>query len=85
MLLAGLVAIAGATSRTDSLLRAARGAHSVLSGALTGGFARAFTVGAGFAVLGIVLALLFVQNSRPATTDDTAAADAEESLAPTAA
>jgi predicted MFS family arabinose efflux permease len=74
-----------AASRTDSLLRAAHGAHSALSGALTDGFARAFTVGAGFAVLGIVLALLFVRNSRPAAGDEIVSADAEESLATTAA
>ena len=60
-----------ATSRTDTLLRAAHGAHSALPGALTDGFSRAFIVGAGFAVLGIVLALLFVQNSRPAAGDKT--------------
>jgi hypothetical protein len=72
-----------ATSRTDSLLRAAHGAHAALPGALTDGFSRAFLVGAGFAVLGIVLALLFVQSSRPAA--GTAHADAEEPLATTAA
>ncbi|MEA2397633.1 MAG: hypothetical protein QOK25_1189 [Thermoleophilaceae bacterium] len=74
-----------ATSRTDSLLRAVHGAHSALAGALTEGFSRAFIVGAGFAVLGIVLALLFVQNSRPAAGDEIASADAEGSLATTAA
>jgi hypothetical protein len=74
-----------ATSRTDSLLRAAHGAQSALPGALTDGFSRAFTVGAGFAVLGIVLALLFVQNSRPATGNEAVGADADESLATTAA
>jgi EmrB/QacA subfamily drug resistance transporter len=72
-----------ATSRTDSLLRAAHGAHSALPGALTDGFSRAFMVGAGFAVLGIILALLFVQNSRPAAGDEIVSADAEESLATT--
>jgi EmrB/QacA subfamily drug resistance transporter len=74
-----------ATSHTDSLLRAAHGAQSALPGALTDGFSRAFIVGAGFAVLGIVLALLFVKNSRPVSGDQTASADAEESLATTAA
>jgi mannose/fructose/N-acetylgalactosamine-specific phosphotransferase system component IIC len=42
-------------------------------------------VGAGFAVLGIVLALLFVQNSRPAAGDESVSAKAEESLATTSA
>jgi hypothetical protein len=42
-------------------------------------------VGAGFAVLGIVLTLLFVQNSRPAPGDESVSADARESLAASAA
>jgi hypothetical protein len=58
---------------------------AVIAAYLTGGFPRAFIVGAGFAVLGIVLALLFVQNSRPAAGDEIASGDAEESLATTAA
>jgi predicted MFS family arabinose efflux permease len=74
-----------ATSRTDTLLRAAHGAPSALPGALTDGFSRAFTVGAGFAVLGIVLALLFVQNSRPATGDEIVGANGEGSLVTTGA
>jgi len=74
-----------ATSRTDSLLSAAHGAQSAVPGALTEGFSRAFIVGAGFAVLGIVLALLFVQNSRPATADPTLSAGAQESPATSAA
>jgi EmrB/QacA subfamily drug resistance transporter len=74
-----------ATSRTNSLLSAAHGAHSALPGALTDGFSRAFIVGAGFAVLGIVLALLFVQNTRPSAGDETASADAEGSLTTTSA
>jgi hypothetical protein len=74
-----------ATSRTDSLLRTAQGAQSALPGALTDGFSRAFIVGAGFAALGIVLALLFVQNSRPAAGDESVSANAEESLAATSA
>jgi hypothetical protein len=74
-----------ATSRTDSLLRAAHGAHSAPPGALTEGFSRAFMVGAGFAVLGIVLALLFVQYSRRAAGHEIVSADAQESPATTAA
>jgi len=34
-------------------------------------------LGAGFAVLGIVLALLFVQNSHPPASDEIVSADAE--------
>ncbi len=49
-----------ATSRTDDALSAARGARGALPGALTEGFQAAFAVGAGFAALGIVLALLLV-------------------------
>jgi hypothetical protein len=66
-----------ATSRSNSLLRVAHGAHSALPGALTDGFSRAFIVGAGFAALGVVLALLFVQNSRPAAGDETVSAEAD--------
>ena len=81
----GLAVLASvAASRTNSLLRAAHGAHSTLLAALTDGFSRAFIVGAGFAVFGVVLALLFVQNSRPPTGDETAGA-AEASLATTSA
>jgi hypothetical protein len=60
-----------------------RGAHSPLASPLTDGFSRAFLVGAEFAVIGIVLALLFVQNSLPAAGEKIAGA--EESLASTAA
>ena len=74
-----------ATSRTDHLLRAAPGAHSALPGALTDGFSRASIVGAGFAIIGIVLAVLFIKNSRPAAGGETASASAEASLATAAA
>ncbi len=72
-------------SRTDTVLRAAHGAQSAVPVALTDGFSRAFLVGAGFAVLGIILALLFVQNSSPAAGDETITADAENPLATTPA
>jgi EmrB/QacA subfamily drug resistance transporter len=49
-----------ATSRTSDLLRAAHGAPAALPHALTSGFSRAFTVGAAFAVLGILIAVVFV-------------------------
>jgi EmrB/QacA subfamily drug resistance transporter len=73
------------TSRTNSLLRAAHGAQSAVPNALTDGFARAFIVGAGFAVIGVILAVLFVKNSRPPTGDQTAGANVEGSPAATAA
>jgi predicted MFS family arabinose efflux permease len=49
-----------AASRTNQLLSAAQGAHAALPDALTSGFSHAFAVGAGFALLGVVLALVFV-------------------------
>lgn len=80
----GLAVLASvAASRTNSLVRAAHGAHSALLGALTEGFSRAFIVGAGFAAFGIVLALLFVRNSSLPAGDETAAT--RESLATTSA
>jgi hypothetical protein len=42
---------------------------------------RAFIVGAAFAVLGVILALLFVDNSRPTAGDETIRTDAEGPLA----
>jgi EmrB/QacA subfamily drug resistance transporter len=74
-----------AASRTNSLLRVAHGAQSALPGALTDGFSRAFIVGAGFAVLGVLLAVLFVSNSHPVTGDATGGADGADSPAATAA
>jgi hypothetical protein len=70
-----------AASRTNTLLCAAHGAHSALPGALADGFPRAFIVGAWFAVLGIVLALVFVQNSHPPAGDAILSPGAEGSLA----
>src|SRR4051812_11307114 len=48
-------------SRTDDLMVAAHGAKSELPHALTEGFSSAFTAGAGFAILGVVLALLMIK------------------------
>jgi EmrB/QacA subfamily drug resistance transporter len=55
-----------ATTRTDDVLAATRGRPTpdVVHGALTDGFQAAFATGAGFAVLGIVLALLAVPRIR---------------------
>jgi hypothetical protein len=67
-----------ATSRTNDLLHAAHGARGAVPGALTSGFSSAFTVGAGFAIAGIVVALLLVQGSGPSdmAQDDDAVDDA---------
>jgi EmrB/QacA subfamily drug resistance transporter len=50
-----------ATSRTRDVMSAAHGARSEGPRALTEGFSSAFTAGAGFAILGIVLALLLIK------------------------
>jgi EmrB/QacA subfamily drug resistance transporter len=77
----GLAILASiANSRTDSLMTDAGGAVSALPNALTEGFQIAFIVGAGFAVLGAILAatLISSQTSREhaeaAQRDDTAPA-----------
>jgi predicted MFS family arabinose efflux permease len=66
-----------ATSRTNDLLHAAHGARSAVAGALTSGFSSAFTVGAGFAIAGIVVALLLVQGGGPGGTPQEVDAAAE--------
>jgi hypothetical protein len=48
-------------SRTNDVMAAAHGARSELPHALTEGFSSAFTAGAAFAILGIVLALLMIK------------------------
>ena len=55
-----------ATSRTDDAMAAAQGNRSQLPAALTEGFQAAFLVGAGFALLGALLAFLLIrtQDSR---------------------
>jgi EmrB/QacA subfamily drug resistance transporter len=50
-----------ATSRTDSVLQAARGARDALPNALTEGFQSAFAVGALFAAVAIVLAVVLLR------------------------
>jgi EmrB/QacA subfamily drug resistance transporter len=50
-----------ATSRTNDVMAAARGARTEVPHALTEGFSSAFTAGAGFAILGIVLGLLLIK------------------------
>jgi len=68
-----------ATTRTDDVMAAARGARNALPGALTQGFQSAFAVGAGFAALGIVLALLLVPrgSGRVEGTGEDASAELE--------
>jgi len=59
----GLAILASiANSRTDELMQAANGAQSALPSALTEGFQLAFMVGAGFAVVGAVLAATLISS-----------------------
>jgi EmrB/QacA subfamily drug resistance transporter len=59
----GLAILASvATSRTSSVMRAG---HDTVTSALTSGFSSAFAVGAGFAIAGIVVALVLVRGGRP--------------------
>ena len=52
-----------ATTKTDEVMSAARGARAALPAALTDGFQLAFTVGAGFAILGGILTLVIIKSS----------------------
>jgi EmrB/QacA subfamily drug resistance transporter len=59
----GLAILASiANSRTDALMQDANGAASALPGALTEGFHLAFTVGAGFAIVGALLAATLISS-----------------------
>jgi EmrB/QacA subfamily drug resistance transporter len=60
-------------SRTNDVMAAAHGAKSELPRALTEGFSSAFTAGAAFAILGVVLSLLLIKG-RP--RDDGGVGDA---------
>jgi EmrB/QacA subfamily drug resistance transporter len=51
-----------ATSRTDDVMAAAHGNQAALPNALTEGFQSAFLAGAGFAVLGMILALTLIRS-----------------------
>ncbi len=60
----GLAILAAvATARTDDTLAAAGGDRSQMASALTDGFQSAFLVGAGFAVIGAILAALLIRRS----------------------
>jgi EmrB/QacA subfamily drug resistance transporter len=60
----GLAILASiANSRTDELMQVANGAQSALPHALTEGFQLAFIVGAGFAVVGAILAATLISSS----------------------
>ena len=50
-----------ATTRTEDVMEAARGAQSALPNALTEGFQSAFTAGAFFAIAGVVLGLVLLR------------------------
>ena len=76
----GLAILASiANSRTDSLMEQAGGAQSALPGALTEGFQVAFMVGAGFAVLGAILAAVLISSRE--SREHAAAAQAGEAPA----
>ncbi len=60
----GLAILAAvANSRTDSVMASAHGARSQLPTALTEGFQSAFMVGAGFALVGALLAFVLIRRS----------------------
>jgi EmrB/QacA subfamily drug resistance transporter len=66
-----------ATSRTNDVMAAAHGARSEVPHALTEGFSSAFTAGAGFAILGVVLGLLMIKGRpREEAVDATPATEA---------
>jgi len=52
-----------ANSKIESVMRAAHGSPAARRGALAEGFGTAFTVGAGFAIVGVILTLLFVKGT----------------------
>jgi hypothetical protein len=80
----GLAILASiANSRTDSLMQDAGGAATALPNALTEGFQIAFLVGAGFAVLGAVLAATLI--SSRASREHAEAAQRGEATAPAVA
>jgi EmrB/QacA subfamily drug resistance transporter len=68
-----------ANSRTDDLLSAGGGDRA---SALTQGFQSAFAVGAGFAVLGLVLSLVLIRGSDSRASTQQAAGDAQPARAP---
>jgi EmrB/QacA subfamily drug resistance transporter len=62
-----------ATSKTGDVLAGAHGAQSALPDALTQGFQSAFTAGAAFAVLGVVLTLVLMRTPRGGPVGEPAA------------
>jgi EmrB/QacA subfamily drug resistance transporter len=70
-----------ANSKIESLMRAAHGSPAARRGALADGFGTAFTVGAGFAIAGVILTLLFVKGTGRVDPADLG----EAGLAPTGA
>ena len=81
----GLAILASiANSRTDELMQAAQGAQSALPSALTEGFQLAFIVGAGFAVLGAILAATLI-SSKESRAHAEAAQSGEVAPVPVAA
>jgi EmrB/QacA subfamily drug resistance transporter len=81
----GLAILASvATSRTEAVMADAHGAPAALPGALTEGFQAAFTVGAGFAIVAAVLALVLI-SSRASREHAAAARAGQLEPAPVAA
>jgi sugar phosphate permease len=70
-----------ATSRTDAVMKAAHGARDALPNALTEGFQNAFTVGALFAAVAIVLGALLLRGRQVAVQTDTPVGIAEPEAA----
>ena len=67
-----------AAARTSNVLGSGRPSPGALSDALTEGFQSAFAVGAGFALLGVLLALLFVPHVRHEEVAREGALEAQE-------
>jgi EmrB/QacA subfamily drug resistance transporter len=81
----GLAILASiANSTTNDAMTAAHGAKSALPGALTQGFQDAFTVGAGFAILGALLTVVLI-SSRTSREHAEAARRGEVDLVPSPA
>jgi predicted MFS family arabinose efflux permease len=73
----GLAILASiATGRTDQAMTAAGGNPAALPAALTDGFRLAFTVGAGFAIAGALLAMVLIAGGGPRGEAEPAAAPA---------
>ena len=73
--LAVLVTVANSTTNAD--MTAAHGAHAALPAALTDGFGQAFLVGAGIAVVGVLVAALTIRGGTQAEPEPAREAEGE--------